>query len=366
VKHDTDPSLFASYTAGVDWFPQGEQDMGFPAVLSDFVAWAKANYPARRYALILSDHGNGVNGAMQDDLATDLMSVKQLAGALATATNNGTDRLDVLVMFACLMGMIEDAYEVRSYVNHYVAFENEGWATYESFATLVSGITATTSPVELATLFVNGYADDVGGRSDSYTVSAVFPSRALDVAAAAGALAQLLTSQITTTAPTLTTIGQAVQRYDSNGDRLINTADEYIDLYDFAARVKNGVSDLVIQNVAQAVMDAVNVYVFAERHDSYVGNYAVDGSHGVSIFFPSHRRSFYNGDNFAFAAGTSWPGLLPRSVAADPAVAWGNMLVAYLEVTQPGGPDDPVPPPLLAPLLPGNQPSVLFLPQARR
>ena len=66
------------------------------------------------------------------------------AGALATATNNGADRLDVLIMFACLMGMIEDGYEFRGYINHFVAFENEGWANYESFATLISGITATT------------------------------------------------------------------------------------------------------------------------------------------------------------------------------------------------------------------------------
>ena len=35
-----------------------ERDMGDPAQLSEFIAWAKQNYPAEKYALILASHGD--------------------------------------------------------------------------------------------------------------------------------------------------------------------------------------------------------------------------------------------------------------------------------------------------------------------
>ena len=37
----------------------GEADMGDPQTLEDFVTWAIQNYPAKKYALIMSDHGGG-------------------------------------------------------------------------------------------------------------------------------------------------------------------------------------------------------------------------------------------------------------------------------------------------------------------
>ena len=37
----------------------GEADMGNPQTLSDFITWTIKNYPAKKYALIMSDHGGG-------------------------------------------------------------------------------------------------------------------------------------------------------------------------------------------------------------------------------------------------------------------------------------------------------------------
>ena len=38
----------------------GNQDMGDPATLSAFITWATTNYPADHYALVIWDHGAGV------------------------------------------------------------------------------------------------------------------------------------------------------------------------------------------------------------------------------------------------------------------------------------------------------------------
>lgn len=329
---------------GMDVTPQGELNMSNPTTLVNFVNWARTNYPAQHFALLLDNHGSGVSGGLVDDTTSPsaIMRVPQMGTALNTITANGTDKIDVLVMNMCLMGMIEDAYEVRNSIDYYVASENEQWSYSNGYYTYVSSIISTTTPAQIATAVVNGYANDVS--SKSYTMSAADISQQGNLVNATNYLALLLTSQITTTAPILTNISQTVQRYDNKAAiGTIDTADQYIDLYDFARLVKAGVGDANIQTAAQGVMDAVNGYIIAERHHSNLGGqfgYNLDNSHGVSIFFPSIRGSFYTGLNLSFAAGTSW-GRLPVRRPSDATNAWGPMLVSYFEVAQPGGADDP-------------------------
>ena len=45
----------------------GELNMADGATLADFVTWAVVNYPARKHALILSDHGSGWPGGFSDE-----------------------------------------------------------------------------------------------------------------------------------------------------------------------------------------------------------------------------------------------------------------------------------------------------------
>jgi probable HAF family extracellular repeat protein len=328
---------------GMDVTPQGELDMSNPTTLVNFVNWARTNYPAQHYALLLDNHGSGVSGGLVDDTTSPsaIMRVPQMGTALNTITANGANKIDVLVMNMCLMAMIEDAYEVRNSIDYYVASENIQWAYSTGYHTYVSGIISTTTPAQFAAAVVNGYANDVSGKS--YTMSAANISQLGNLVNATNYLALLLTSNITTTAPILTNISQTVQRYDNKNPSGIDTTDQYIDLYDFARLVKAGVADANIQTAAQGVMDAVNGYISFERHNSVAGSYNLSGSHGVSIFFPSIRGSFYTGLNLSFAAGTSW-GRLPVQRPSDATNAWGPMLASYFEVAQPGGVDDPNPP----------------------
>jgi len=171
------------------------------------------------------------------------------------------------------------------------------------------------------------------------------------VVTATNSLAQLLNSQMATSAITLTTIRSTVQRFEMNGDDVINSSDDYIDLYDFARLVKANYSDSSLQAAAQAVMDAITVYITTEYHGSgttggHVWN--LNNSHGVAVFFPSTASSFYSISNYDFATGATWPGASLLSLHANQAtVEWGPMLVSYFKTTQPGGPDDPTPPELM-------------------
>lgn len=98
-------------------------------------------------------------------------------------------------MDACLMGMIEDAYQFRGSVNYYVASENEKWADSPPYAQYVSGIQASSTPEQVASLFANSYANVEHGISNHpYTMSAGNLSQLSNLVSATNFLAQAINS----------------------------------------------------------------------------------------------------------------------------------------------------------------------------
>ncbi len=93
-------------------------DMGDYKRAVNFVAWAKKNYPAQRYMLILWDHGSGwmdpqqttnaSKGISFDDETNNYIRTKQIGAILKEAGG-----VDVLAFDACLMQMGEVAFEVK-------------------------------------------------------------------------------------------------------------------------------------------------------------------------------------------------------------------------------------------------------------
>ncbi len=113
LKFDPTLAAWATYTQGSDKWTQGELNMGLPASLTGFTQWAKTNFPADHYALVIRDHGDGLGGMQEDVRSDDYLTIQELAQAFNTITNNGADPLDLAFMDACLMGMIEDGYQFR-------------------------------------------------------------------------------------------------------------------------------------------------------------------------------------------------------------------------------------------------------------
>jgi hypothetical protein len=155
---------------------------GDPQNLTDFIVWATQQYPAENYALVLWGHGTGWNeddiyeryreldqanrrdetraggsgerllrralflptvaeimsiedeeirGICYDDTSMDFLDNHDLAQALHNAADITQQRLSILGMDACLMGMIEVAYQVQEYADYMVASQEEvpgdGW-----------------------------------------------------------------------------------------------------------------------------------------------------------------------------------------------------------------------------------------------
>ena len=187
----------------------GETDSGDPAVLIDFVKWVKQNYPAKRYALVLWNHGSGWSPTEIDRIAhkigtadynvreasersasplgrlffrTTMEKILALptASERAICSDDGTghsldtielgsvlheikdilgQKLDILGMDACLMSNIEVAYQVRNYAKFLVASEenepNDGWP-YDRFLERVAQ-DPSLNTIQLASFLVNDY-----------------------------------------------------------------------------------------------------------------------------------------------------------------------------------------------------------------
>ena len=283
-----------------------EQDMTDPGVLTDFINWAGDNYPADHYMLFLVNHGAGwregdgfFRGIFQDDTSggQSLMQIPELAQGLDNANIN----IDIVVFDACLMQMIEVAWELgiemSSPPNYLVASEAPGWAPvlpYDDFLTQLTGNPDMGQSVICETI-VNGYINNLSTYSGyPGTMSALdlnsFLNNSLDVINnfANALINSMYQNQISNAR--LTTQNYAY----SLGFRCK-------DLFDFAERIKNNVSDC--QSEAQAIMDLVTNIIIAEEH---IGS-GMENSHGLSVYIPDTAGEYDNDYNdLQFVVDTQW------------------------------------------------------------
>ncbi|RPI26455.1 MAG: hypothetical protein EHM70_19010, partial [Chloroflexota bacterium] len=281
VQPDSDLTQLAAYVEGENRWSQPEPDMGDPQTLVGFVSWAKQAFPAENVALVLSDHGSGLAGGMVDETGgPSLMSLSEMESALSAITNQGAEKLDVLYMDACLMGMLEDAYQFRSFARYYVASQYIQWAYSQPYAAYVSQVTAASTPAQVAQSFANAYAEV--DPLNPYTMSVGDLEALNPLVVHTNLFAQALWEHMPEAAPAITAARQAVQRYDMDGDGQISAADSYVDLYHLAELVQANTQLLEIKTAAQNVMDAVNQYILLNLHSrSLEGAHNLSHSHGV-------------------------------------------------------------------------------------
>lgn len=85
--------------------------MAEPATLADFIRWSAENYPAKKYCLVLWDHGGGSkNGLFIDELFDrDSMYLYELNAAL----RDGGVNFETVLFEACLMANLETAWSIK-------------------------------------------------------------------------------------------------------------------------------------------------------------------------------------------------------------------------------------------------------------
>lgn len=283
IEHDSDPYIISSTLIS----DLGECNMGNPATLSDFIIWTIQNYPAEHYALIIWDHGSGwrnINNksCCEDVTDGDELTLAEIRTALNTAYIQTGKKLDIIGFDACLMGMLEVAYEIREYGYYMVASEErepfEGWVYDASLSALINNPDMSAS--QFAQQIINDYVSD-----STNTLSAPELNLIESVASAASSFANLLYNDLDNSMyrAIIETCRDNSQEYFSHTPNDPYGDYYYIDLYDFAQRINSeSMLPAATRNAANALMIAINDCIGGrEAHGS-----ARPGSHGLSIYFP--------------------------------------------------------------------------------
>ena len=144
--------------------------MSEPETLTDFILWAKENYPADRYMLVLWDHGGGfASGYGMDDLnkrkdGEDIMSASEIIKAIGDA---GV-KFDLIGFDACLMQNVEYANALEPYADYYLASEETepgtGWFYTAGFGKLAEDPTLSTE--EFGKAMVSSYDQSLRAVND--------------------------------------------------------------------------------------------------------------------------------------------------------------------------------------------------------
>ena len=161
----------------------GLVDMGDWRSLADFGRWAKANYPAKNYMLIVWNHGSGwkmewsgperaaAKGISYDDETGRMINPVELAEAV-----RGMGGVDVYASDACLMQMAEVVYELRDAASIVVGSEESepeaGW-NYREFLGRLHADSAALTPEALAAAAVQGYIAHYQTAHGQVTMSAL-------------------------------------------------------------------------------------------------------------------------------------------------------------------------------------------------
>ncbi len=293
--------------------------------LRDFVRWGYATFQSDYYALSLVDHANGVVGFGQDNSSDStgkaFLTPIELRTALQQATDNGARKLDVLHVDACSFGLLEDAAIAADLAQYMIVSPNTGWGVF-AYDTYLQIAGRATNPHIYAHDVAQAYASAVRAWGRPYTISVFDMARFADLNQRVSTLGDQLLAYTKVNTGTnvsqLRTLRNESQKYDSGGVYLeIDLEDSYVDLSDFATRVKTSVSDVNVQSAAGAVIDAVAgntaqgvaPFVIYEDHASgqFVGydpfqgrdrsfTVTLEQATGLAIFYPprSSSSSTYN------------------------------------------------------------------------
>jgi len=306
----------------------GEVNMSDAATLVDFVEWAVANYPADRYALILSDHGMGWPGGWSDtDSARQVRSSIPLVSALGDQLylneldealgeirqRTGLDKLDLIGMDACLMAQVEVFSALAPHARVAVASEEVepavGWA-YTSFLSQL-GANPDLSPAELSRLVVDSYIKEDQRIIDTQARSEMLRGMGGMFGLFNEPSPQMLISQMgqdsTLTAVDLDAILPLVEELNRFAYTLQNTSQpqvararayaqsftsifgakippSYIDLGHFASLLRQESNDQAVKQGAGQLLAAIDQAVIAEEHGP-----KRPGATGIAIYFPNSQ-----------------------------------------------------------------------------
>ncbi len=264
-------------------------DMGKKESLTEFISWAKANYPADNYALVLWSHGDGwkttratgglQRGALQDESAGSYMSFPDIASAIKDA--GGVSLID---FDACLMGMYEIAYQLRNSASELVASPKIEPGAGNPYDTILTDLvtTPTMTARQLADTTATRYGQSYKDTRD-VTTKARYDLGTMDAThQALLAVIHYLNAHFTDERGNLQFARDNALNYEEPGN---------IDLVDFLLRLKAGTSDSALSALIDTAIAKVKLTTFLALNNTGTNTPAFDNIAGLAIFLPNKSQT---------------------------------------------------------------------------
>ncbi|OGR41184.1 MAG: hypothetical protein A2X35_07255 [Elusimicrobia bacterium GWA2_61_42] len=279
-------------------------DMGDYKHLVDFAKWAKAKYPAKKYMLIVWNHGAGwiktplrVNrGISYDDETGNHMTTPQLGLALKEMGG-----VDVYGSDACLMQMAEVIYELKDHAAYIVGSEETEPGDGYTYNDLLAPLFAKQNmgPAELAKTAVDAYADHYQAREEASTQSYVRTTAIGGFLDASNAFAFALTQAGEKELAKKAMDGAQSYAYPENKD-----------LYHFAQLVAAETKSAEVKAKAEALMNYIKVRLVAHNRTTnsdggWYGPVSYDNSHGIAAYLPGTSAPAHYAE-LAWAKYSNW------------------------------------------------------------
>lgn len=265
----------------------GEVDMGDYKTLIDFVKWAKKNYPAKKYALVIWNHGSGwekgvnpiTRGISYDDVSGNHINTPQLGLAMKEI-----GYVDVLDFDACLMQMAEVGYEIKDHVKYIVASEETEPGDGDTYDVFLKKLEAKPDmgPYELSKAIVDAYADHYASVNDGTTKSVVRAEKLDEFIKLVNEFAYTVSQKVTK--DVVKEAVRGAQSYAINDNK---------DLYHFAKLISEKSSDNEVKAKAEELMNFISKKLVAYNRytnssGSWWGPSDYSNSYGIAVYLPSY------------------------------------------------------------------------------
>jgi hypothetical protein len=331
----------------------GETNTGDPAVATDFFAWGMKEYPSERVLAVMWNHGSGIDeddiyqwqdralaraakqggrvsarrvravtatgfrralfattvrealvdrGIAYDDTAADFLDNVELKKVLDDVKARTGRGVDLLGFDACLMNMIEVAYQCHTVADYIVGSQElepgDGWPYDKVLKDLAAH--PSMDAAELGETVVKRYLESYD--DDAITQSVMDMSCAKPAAKAVDELAAALIDAIAD--------GNEYKRFRQacNNAQTFDTPG-FLDLVDLCEQITARTSVAAVKAAAADVIAAVRpgpgALVRSEGHEGAT----MTRAHGVSIYVPMGNVTVAY-DRLAFAKDTRWGRLL--------------------------------------------------------
>lgn len=151
-------------------------NMGDPDTLQSFIEYGLKNYPADKTALILWNHGGGLQGVCfgettKNKLSNDGLEATEVVQAVSGALNNCNmigQKLEWIGYDACLM-QVQDIAEMNSpYFNYMVGSEESEAGAGWNYDTWIDDLYSGKDTETILKAIVDGFIADNGGASSRY------------------------------------------------------------------------------------------------------------------------------------------------------------------------------------------------------